>query len=338
MAEPTAKSSSLTAAAAALLPYAALLLILTVMGARDLWRLSQNLKVVFFTLDNFITLAKECAPVIVAAAGITLVVIAGGIDLSVGSTMGLAGAVAGWITNHFVNSTAGLLLGTAAGLLCGLYNGLLVIALDLPPFIATLGTLMAFRGACELVTGNGSIFIGEKMPAAQASALRDSFQWISNGSLPVLNIAPSIVVAALTVSILWVLLNQTRFGRRVYAVGSNAEASRLSGVRVWAVRLGTYALCGMLAGLAGVLVTARLGGPSANSALGQELVVISAVVIGGASLNGGQGNVSGCVIGAALMAVLSNACTSLSVPDSWQKIIIGHFLVGAVAVDRLRRK
>lgn len=337
MAESSAKSRA-SAAAAALLPYAALLLILVVMGARDLWRSSHEMKIVFFTLDNFKTLAKECAPVIVAAAGMTLVIVAGGIDLSVGSTMGLAGAIAGFTANYFESAWAGLLIGTATGLVWGLYNGMMVVFLRLPPFIATLSSLMAFRGACELVTENGSIFIGDKMPAEKASALRAAFKWISNSKLPGLEISPSIVVAALTVCTLWVLLNYTRFGRRVFAVGSNAEAARLSGVRVWAVQLGTYALCGLLAALAGVLVTARLGGPSANTATGQELVVISAVVIGGASLNGGQGNVSGCVIGAALMAVLSNACTSFSVPDSWQKIIIGHFLAGAVAVDQLRRR
>lgn len=338
MSESKENSSKLGGAMAALLPYAALLLILAVMGGRDAWRTSNGLKAIFFTLDNFISLAKECVPVIVAAVGMTLVVVSAGIDLSVGSTMGLAGAVAGLAANHFSNPWLGLLLGVAAGCACGIYNGLLIVALDLPPFIGTLSTLMAFRGGCELLTNNGSIFIGDGMKSSDGSALRKSFQWLSNGEVPNLNVSPSFIVAALTVAFLWVLLNMTRFGRRVYAVGSNAEAARLSGVGVPAVRMWTYALCGLLAGLAGVLVAARLGGPAANSGLGQELVVISAVVIGGASLSGGQGNVSGCVIGAALMAVLSNACTSLNVPDSWQKIIIGHFLAGAVAVDRMRRR
>jgi ribose/xylose/arabinose/galactoside ABC-type transport system permease subunit len=144
-------------------------------------------------------------------------------------------------------------------------------------------------------------------------------------------------VAALVVAVFWVVLNHMKLGRRIYAVGSNEAAARLSGVRIQLTKWLVYALCGLTAGLAGALMVSRVGGPSANTAQGEELVVISAVVIGGASLSGGQGGIGGCVIGAVLMSALSSACTSFGISDALQAIIIGHFLIGAVAVDHLRR-
>lgn len=321
----------------ALLPYAVLFVILTTMGMRDWYRTHNGLRAAFVTPDNLRSIASDCAPIIIAAVGMTLVIVSGGIDLSVGSTMGVAGAIAGAWTNHFQNAPSGLLMGILTGLACGLFNGLLIVGLRVPPFIATLGTLMSLRGICILIT-KGSIFIGDQMEATVASLVRSQFTWIFNEQVPGLGFSVSYVLVALIVGVFWVILNHTKLGRRIFAIGSNEDAARLSGVQVAPVKIGVYALGGLLAGIAGIVLAARVGGPAATTAEGYELQIIAAVVIGGASLSGGQGTLSGCVIGALLMSVLNNACTSFQVPDAYQKVIIGMFLVAAVALDQFRRE
>ena len=321
----------------ALLPYAVLIFILGIMGVRDGIRVFQGSDPRFFTLGNFSTLARECAPVIVAAAGMTLVIVSGGIDLSVGSIMAISAGVAGYTANLTHSAVAGLSLGVFAGLICGMYNGVLIVALRVPPFIATLGTLMALRGLVEIITDHSSIFVGDGMNRTERDHLSAAFQWLSKSELPHTGIPTPLLVAILVVFIFWVMLNRMRIGRRIYAVGSNEAAARLSGVRILWTKWLVYAISGLTAGLAGTLIVARVGGPAANMGTGQELLVISAVVIGGASLSGGQGTIGGCVIGAVLMSALSGACTSFGISDALQKIVIGHFLIGAVAVDQFRR-
>ncbi len=325
----------------ALLPYAALIFIFAGMGARDLVRSSNGERAIYVTRSNLNSLATECAPVIVAAAGMTLIILTGGIDLSVGSILGVACATACLATNQFRSPALGMILGALSGMVCGVLNGSLIIALRVPPFIVTLGSLMTLRGVCRLLNGkNTSIYVGviEGLnDRKESTALLKSFQWLSK-NVPWLNIPIFVPLAIAVVFILWIVLSFTKLGRRLYAVGSNEEAARLSGVRVGWTKLAAYAIGGLMAGIAGVMIAARLGSSSATTGTGDELSIIAAVVIGGTSLSGGQGTISGCVIGAVLMKALSSACTSLHIDDAYQMVIIGLFLIAAVAVDRLRRQ
>ncbi len=322
----------------ALLPYAALIFIFAGMGLRDAVRANQyHLPVIFWTMSNLGPMAIDCALTIVAAAGMTLVILTGGIDLSVGSIIGVASAVACLATNYFQNCALGMALGVVVGMLCGLLNGALVIGLRVQPFIVTLGALMSLRGVCRLLNNNSYISIGDGLKDPKAAlALMARFKWLS-GKIPGVDLPWFLVVAIAVVALLWVVLNSTRLGRRLYAVGSNEEAARLSGVRVQRTKILAYTIAGTTAGLAGVMNATRLGGSSAQTGETTELTIIAAVVIGGTSLSGGQGTVMGCVIGAILMVALSGSCTSLRIDDAWQKVIIGMFLIGAAAVDRLRR-
>ena len=333
----------------ALLPYAALIFIFGGMSARDLLRMAHvdasgqyDLPAIFCTKSNLNSMAIDCAPFIVAAAGMTLVMLTGGIDLSVGSIIGVASAVACAMTNRHRSAAFGMVCGVAAGMLCGLVNGTLVVALRVQPFIVTLGALMSLRGVCRLVNmmkeNASSIYIGDGVKGAdERKALMSNFIWPASTRVPFLDIPLYIPIAAAAVCVLWIVLDYTRLGRKLYAVGSNEEAARLSGVSIARTKLWAYSIAGMMAGVAGVMNASRLRGSSAETGSGAELTIIAAVVIGGTSLSGGQGTISGCVIGVILMNALSSACTSLQVPDAWQMVIIGLFLIAAAAIDRLRR-
>ncbi len=329
----------------ALLPYAALILIFAGMGIRDLVRASHvdangvhDTPAIFCTQSNLSSLARECAPIIVAAAGMTLVILTGGIDLSAGSIIGVASSVSCLGANYFQSPLLGMMCGTLAGMFCGLMNGTLVIGLRVQSFIVTLGMLMSLRGVARLLNNNASVYIGDGVTERKAaSALLVSFKQLS-GNIPGINLPWFILVAIAAVVVLGVVLNYTRLGRRFYAVGSNEEAARLSGVRVGRTKLAAYTLAGLTAGIAGVMNATRLGGSTAQTGEKTELTIIAAVVIGGTSLMGGQGTITGCVLGTLLMQALSSACTSLQINDAYQMVIIGIFLVGAAAVDSWRRR
>ncbi|MEI6232869.1 MAG: ABC transporter permease [Planctomycetota bacterium] len=329
----------------AMLPYAALILIFVGMGVRDLIRESHvnsdgvhDTPAIFCTQQNLSSLARECAPIIVAAAGMTLVILTGGIDLSAGSIMGVSSAVACLAANRFQNPALGMLCGVGAGLLCGVLNGTLVIGLRVQSFIVTLGMLMSLRGITRLLNKNSSVYIGDGIiDKATSSALLANFKWLS-GNIPGVGVPWFLLVAIAAVVVLGIVLNYTRLGRRLYAVGSNEEAARLSGVRVGPTKLVAYAIAGMTAGMAGVMNATRLGGSTPQTGESKELTIIAAVVIGGTSLLGGQGTIAGCVLGTVLMQALSSACTSLRLDDSYQMVIIGLFLVGAAAIDLLRHE
>lgn len=321
----------------ALLPYLTLVIIFGTMFVRDRYLPQAT----FFTRYNLSGLATDCAPTIVAAAGMTVVMLAGGIDLSVGSIIGVSSAIASYSATRFQSASLGICAGMAAGMLCGLFNGTLVTLLKVQPFIVTLGSLLSLRGVCYLLNGNGttnaSIFVGEGLEKSEALKLAANFKWIS-GNMPYVELTRFVPLVAAVVFVLWVVLNHMRLGRRIYAVGSNEEAARLSGVRIARTKIAAYAIGGLAAGIAGVMNASRIGGSFTNTGSGEELTVIAAVVIGGTSLSGGQGAISGCVIGAILMKALSSACTFLHVEEAWQKVIIGLFLIGAAALDRLRRE
>jgi ribose transport system permease protein len=280
----------------------------------------------FLTFNNLFNVGTQIAVIAILAFGQTFVIVSGGIDLSVGSVLGLAGIMFGW-----ASAVAGLplpvalALGIGAGALAGLTNGLLITLGNLPPFIATLAMLSAARGLA-LVISNG----------VPLNPIPDAIRTLGSGDLV---FVPLPVVLML---IMWVItlviLRSTYPGRCMYAIGGNEEASRLSGINVDRQKLIIYTLSGLIAGIAGILLTARLASAQPQAGFTFELDAIAAVVIGGASLSGGVGTASGTLIGALILGVLRNGLNLLNVSSFWQQVVIGAVIALAVMTDTLRRR
>lgn len=277
----------------------------------------------FFTAENILTLLRQASFNAIMAAGVSVVIITAGIDLSIGSVWALSAVVMAFVcVNKGWVWTLSTLVGLLVGLLCGIVNGLGVTLLRIPPFVATLGMMSIARGLAEVITGG-----------FQISGLPDAFQWWGQGDI--LKLPVPVVVAVGIILLTWALLKFTRLGRYIYAVGGNEAAAHLSGVPVNKVKLFAYAYCGTLAALAGLLATARMGSVRPSDAIGYELDAIAASVIGGISLMGGQGSVLGTAVGAALIGVLRNGMVLLDVSAFWQKVVIGVVIIIAVALDYL---
>jgi ribose transport system permease protein len=277
----------------------------------------------FFTSDNILTLLRQASFNAIMAAGVSVVITTAGIDLSIGSVWALSAVVMAFVcVNKGLAWTLSVLVGLAVGLACGIVNGWGVTLLRIPPFVATLGMMSIARGLAEVITGG-----------FQISGLPDAFQWWGQGDI--FGVPVPVIVAVGIIVLTWALLRFTRLGRYIYAVGGNEAAAHLSGVPVNRVKLFAYAYCGILAALAGLLATARMGSVRPSDALGYELDAIAASVIGGISLMGGQGSVLGTAIGAALIGVLRNGMVLLDVSAFWQKVVIGIVIIIAVALDYL---
>lgn len=282
------------------------------------------------TLLDLRTVAVHTVIVATAAMGMTLIIISGGIDLSVGSAVALTSVAAALAMKNDAPVAVAILIALAAGALCGLYNGILITALRLPPFIATLGTLGFFRGVAKWVSDSRPI-------SAPTRGLDTLVQPIPEPAWFI--VAPAVWLTATLALVMVIVLRWTVFGRRAVAIGSNPEAAHRCGIPVNRTKIAVYTVAGILTGLAGLLQFARLTQGDPTVAAGLELDVIAAVVIGGASLAGGQGSIVGTIAGAFLMAYLRNRCTVLGWSNFIQEMIIGHIIIGAVALDqwRLRR-
>ena len=280
----------------------------------------------FLTQENLLSVFRQFSFIGIMAIGECMVIITGGIDLSVGSIFAFAGVTSAFaMTKMGMSTFAGLLVGLVSGLLFGLMNGLFVTRLNLPPFIATLGTLSIARGLSYALTS------GFPLPN-----LPDAFKFIGQGYIGVI---PFPVILLLLLGVIFTFfLNNTVTGRRVYATGSNEEAARVSGVNTKQVKMLVYSLSGLLAGLSGMATAARLGVAQSTAGIGYELDAIAAVIIGGASVAGGVGTVFGAIIGAAIMGVLKNGLILLSVSAYWQQTVIGAVIILAVTFDLLRHK
>ncbi len=285
----------------------------------------------FLNADNLIDgIATPMSYYAIMAIGLTIVIVSGGIDISVGSTMALAGMVTAYVLQRTFGadaSTAGVmlmavLLSLGTGLLCGLFNGALVAALRMHPFIVTLGTLSIYR--C-LATAPFSI----KTIAAPA-ALRDGFgiEWMGMRVMP-------LIVMLVVVVIGWIYLRMLVWGRETYAVGGNEEAARFSGIGVGGTKLRVYAISGLLAGLAGLVSLGRFGTMSSSSASGYELTVVAAAVVGGASLAGGRGTAVGALLGTLILAMIENGINIVHLNQEWKLGIVGLSILAAVTLDRL---
>jgi len=290
----------------------------------------------FLTPDNGWNILRQISVNLCLSVGMTLVILSGGIDLSVGAILGLAGAVAAGVLKHglavpgtdlwleFTTSGA-ILVGIAVGGAAGWANGFAITRFSLPPFVATLGMLSIARGLTMLWTGGFPI-----------TGLGDSFGHLGTGALLGMPL-PVWIMLALT-GVFIVVTQRTRFGRHLYAVGGNERAARLTGLAVSRIKIAVYTLAGALAGVAGLIVTARLDSAQPNAGLGYELDAIAAVVIGGTSLSGGRGSVAGTVLGCLIIGVLNNGLFLLNVSPFWQQVIKGVVILIAVALDKMSSK
>jgi len=280
----------------------------------------------FLSLGNVSIVAQQAAINTVLAAGMTFVLLTGGIDLSVGSVLAASAMVTMLVST--APAVAGLAIpaGLLAGLAFGAANGALIAGLGLPPFIVTLGSLTAVRGIARLIGNDATVFNPDL-----------GFAFLGNESL--LGIPWLVVIAGLVILASWFVLRRTVFGLRVYAVGGNVHAAHLSGIRVGRILMSVYMISGLLAGLGGIMSAARLYAANGLQ-LGQsyELDAIAAAILGGISFTGGVGSIWGTLIGALIIAILSNGLILVGVSDIWQFIVKGLVIVVAVALDRLRRQ
>jgi ribose transport system permease protein len=289
------------------------------------WYMSPDGQSNFLSSDNSMNILRQVAINLVLAAGMTFVILTAGIDLSVGSMLAVSAvlgmqvsltALAGWSLPVFVIS----------GLAMGLINGALVAFLNINPFIVTLGTMTALRGAAYLLA-NGTTVLNSEIP---------SFEWMGNGAF--LQVPWLIWIAIAVVIVSWAILRKTVLGMHIYAVGGNIQAARLTGIRVSFVLLFVYAISGVFSGLAGAMSASRLYGANGNWGSGYELDAIAAVVLGGTSLMGGVGSIFGTVIGALIIGVMNDGLTILGLSSFWQYVAKGVVIVLAVVLDKWRQK
>jgi ribose transport system permease protein len=291
-----------------------------------MWLLLSLLSPYFFTASNLWEITLQTAVIGIIAAGQTLVILSGGIDLSVGSVFACAGIAGGLVFqatgNLWLTLAATLLTGAALGSL----NGLFVSQLRVPPFIATLGMLGMARGLALILSRGIPIF-----------GLSKEYLWIGQGKLFDLVPIPTLILLGVF-ALVYFIARYTRFGRFTYAAGSNAEAAKLSGIDLAQVLIGTFALSGLLCGVAAVIEAARLATIQPAGGNGYELLAIGAVVIGGTSLFGGEGNVIATLIGALIETTIRNGLNLLGVNAFWQYVVNGAVIIVAVAVDQWKRR
>ena len=277
----------------------------------------------FLSVGNFINVIRQASINIVLATGMTFVILTGGIDLSVGSILGVT-AVVGVLVS-LVPGLGWFAVPAAliAGVFLGLLNGSLVAYLGLPPFIVTLGSYTALRGVAYLVA-NGTTVINRNL----------NFAWVGNnyvGPIPWL-----VIIAFLAVLASWFVLRRTVLGRHIYAVGGNIRAARLTGIKVSQVRLFVYGVSGLLSGLGGIMSASRLYSATGMLGQGYELDAIAAVILGGTSFTGGIGTIWGTLLGALIIALLNNGLTLMNVSFFWQLVVKGLVIIIAVTIDKVR--
>jgi ribose transport system permease protein len=291
-----------------------------------MWVVLAFLSPYFFTVDNLFEITLQTAVIAIIAAGQTLVIISGGIDLSVGSVFACSAVIGGLVYTSTQNLYLSLATTILAGAVLGLINGLLITKVRVPPFIATLGMMGIARGFA-LIFSRGIPIYG----------LDDRYKFIGQGKLFDVIPVPTVIVLVIF-AIGFVLMNYSRFGRFVYAIGSNIEATRLSGINVPAVTIGIYTICGLLSGLASTVEAGRLATVQPAGGNGYELLAIGAVLIGGASTFGGEGSILATLIGALMVTTIRNGLNITGVNAFWQYVVNGVVIIGAVAIDQYRRR
>jgi ribose transport system permease protein len=287
----------------------------------------------FLTLRNLQTMLIASAPVVVAGLGMTIIIIAGGIDLSAGTAISLCATVLAWSLNNSWPIELALLCCVLTGCAVGLVNGALISALKVAPFIVTLGTMTVCLGIAKLIANETTV----------RPPLETIPRWMNGLAMPSpepawLLVAPGVWLMLAMAAIVSLILRFTVFGRYVFALGSNEQTARLCGLNVPALKLAVYILGGLFVSLAGLYQFAKLNVGNPTSGVGLELKVIAAAVIGGASLSGGRGTILGTLAGALLMQTISSGCTQLEIRNPVQDIILGVIIVAAVTVDQIRQR
>ncbi len=283
----------------------------------------------FFSGTNLELIARQTAIVCTVALGMTMVIVSGGIDLSVGSVVALTTVVIAVLLRAGAGPSAAALAGIGAAAVCGLLNGILITGLRVIPFIVTLGMMILVRGAAKG-------FADERRVEAPSTWINDLLRTVDPDSLIV--VPAGIWLVVMLALVVAGTLGYTRFGRHLFSIGSNERTARLCGVSVERTKIGVYTASAVLVGVAGVLQFSRLSVGDPTIAAGLELDVIAAVIIGGGSLNGGRGSVLGTVLGACTMAVISTGCAQKGLPNWVQQIVTGVIIVIAVALDRWRNR
>ncbi len=288
----------------------------------------------FMQTSNMLAILQATSVNGVLAIAVTLVIITGGIDLSVGTMMTFCAVITGVVLTYAgLPLPFGVLAAILTGAICGACSGTFVAKMAIPPFIATLGMMLILKGLSLVISGTRPIYFNDT----------PGFSEISRGSLigdviPSLPIPNGVLILFIVAGVTAYILNRTVLGRYCFALGSNEESVRLSGVNTQRWKIAIYALAGSIVGIAGLLIASRLNSAQPALGLGYELEAIAAVVIGGTSLSGGRGSILGSLIGALIMAVLTNGLRVLSVAQEWQTVVTGAIIILAVYADMMRRK
>jgi ribose transport system permease protein len=318
----------------ALGPFIGLLLVLALFAAADYARArAKGKKPTFASEATVQKILRDASQVGVAALGMTLIIIAGGIDLSAGATISLCATITAWFFRDNYPPVVGVSAGILVGCLAGLLNGFLISGLRVVPFIVTLGTMTVFLGLGLILANDTPIRAFGKVP-----------EWVLNLQNPYptpewLQVSSGVWVMAVLAGVVGMILKFSVFGRHVFALGSNEATARLCGVSVTSVRIAVYTLAGFFVGVAGLFQFAILSGEGdPKSGMGKELEIIAAVVIGGGSLNGGRGSVLGTLSGACIMAAILHGCVTLDIKTAYQKVILGVIIVAAVTLDQIRQR
>ncbi|MBM4002651.1 MAG: ABC transporter permease [Planctomycetes bacterium] len=286
----------------------------------------------FLTAANLLNVANQISVIAIMAIGMTMVIIAGGIDLSVGSQVAFSAVVTGLVIRDGAGAleagVAGMTLASLIGVVAcgcvGLISGLMLTQFRIPPFIMTLGMMLMVGGVASKLTNNESVY-----------QIPDSFTWLGRGAT--WGIPNAVVLTVMLYLLAWFVMTRTIFGRHLYAVGGNLAAARLSAVPVKRVVVSSYVISALMAGLGGVVMTSNLKSASPSYGAMYELYVIAAVVVGGTSLSGGEGKVLGTLLGALVIAVINNGMNLLNVESNMQRVVLGLLIVGAVLMDRMQR-
>jgi len=283
----------------------------------------------FFTLDNFVTVVHTMCVTTIAGYAMTVCLINGGVDLSLGYTICFSGITTAMVIygdgSNNGSVPLALLVGLMTGAVVGLINGIVVAKFGLPPYLSTLAMQMVLKGLCYLLPGLGPVYL------SQATDFRYIAQLRIGGVLPITFIY--VIIMGL---IMWFFLRKTVLGRRFFAIGSNGEAARLSGINLAMTRISAYLVTSLLAAFAGVLQAARINAGTQATGVGMEGDATVAAVIGGTSMGGGHGTLIGCVIGGLFMTLLKNGMNLLNINANWQFVLIGVFLIASVVIDKVR--
>ncbi|NRF95102.1 ribose ABC transporter permease [Paenibacillus frigoriresistens] len=277
----------------------------------------------FLETVNMLNILKQVSIIAILAAGMTLVILTGGIDLSVGSTLALSGVVSVMLSSKGVNPFVAMFTGIAMGYLAGAINGYFTAKTKLPSFIVTLGSMTYVRGIAYVVSAGSPIVLTS-----------ETFKFFGSGRI--LSIPTPIYIMILVYVITFIVLKYTMFGRHIYAIGGNEEAARLTGIKVEKTLIHVYAISGLLSGIAGVVLAGRLFSGQPTAGIGIELDAIAAVILGGTSFTGGIGRIQMTIIGVLIMGVIGNGLTLLDVSYYWQLVVKGAVIIIAVLLDRLR--